>query len=479
MIDSPLAHAPAARATDGRFVDPDDHADVAVVVVTYNSARDLARLLESLRREAGAQRLRVVVADNASADGTPATARAHDDVVTVETGGNLGYAAGINAALRHVGDADAILVLNPDLVVEEGCIAALRQRLASSGAGVVVPRYLEDGAVFTSLRREPSVLRALGDSAFGEHFARRPGALSEWVLDRREYAAAHEVEWATGAALLIDAAVARTVGDWDERFFLYSEETDFFRRVREAGASVWYEPAAVVRHERGGSGHSVELDKLVTVNRVRYFRKHHGRVASASFRAVTVLHQLARVASPVYRPLLFSVADESSWPTLPRAQRIPDAQRVSQARGTLVVDARRLPEDAASAEAVATTVRALAPFAANPRVQVVVARADGLHAVAPGGVAGEAAVPLGPGAGGLAAPPTLVVEAGLAPDAAAVVDTLDASEATGAPAAPPHEWCLDDARPLVRLFTRLAPASLRGGPRRRGCTACRRRPTAR
>ncbi len=351
----------AAVADDPRFVGPDAHADVSVIVVSHNSGRDLGRLVASLREEASAQRLRVVVVDNASTDDTLEWARSVDDLVVVESGGNLGYAGGINVALGHVGDAEAVLVLNPDLVVESGCVAALRTRLAESGAGVVVPRYLDGDEVFTSLRREPSVLRALGDSIFGERFSRRSGVLSEWVLDRADYAHPHEVEWATGAALLIDADVARLAGEWDERFFLYSEETDYFRRVRELGRSVWYEPEAVVRHERGGSGRSVDLDRLVTVNRVRYFRKHHGRLGSAAFHAVTVLHQAVRAYSATYRPLLAAVVDESSWASLPRAYRVASAEQIARARGSVVVDARGSAPDSRE-EAVERTLRALAPF---------------------------------------------------------------------------------------------------------------------
>lgn len=152
----------------GRFVGKDGHADVAVIVVTYRSATDLDRLIASLRGEASGQSLRVIVADNESPDDTLAVARAHADVVALSTGGNLGYAGGINAAMTAAGDADAILVLNPDLVVEPGAIAALRQRIAQRGVGIAVPTVLDgSGALSTSLRREPSVLRGLGDALLG------------------------------------------------------------------------------------------------------------------------------------------------------------------------------------------------------------------------------------------------------------------------------------------------------------------------
>jgi GT2 family glycosyltransferase len=307
-----------------RFLGPDGRADVAVVVVTYHNAADLDRLVASLRAEAMQTRLRVVVVDNASTDGSLAVARAHEDVVALDSGGNLGYAGGINAAMSAVGDADAVLVLNPDLVVEPGCIAAMRARLATSGAGVVVPMILDaDGDLYRSLRREPSLLGALGDAAFGARLAARPGRLAEMIHDPAAYQRARTIDWATGAALLVDRDVAREVGPWDERFFLYSEETDFLRRVREAGHTVWFEPAAVVRHAQGGSGASLDLDRLLAVNRIRYFRKHHGPAAAALFRALVVLHELVRVPSAHHRAVLHTVVSPSSWSRLPHADVSP------------------------------------------------------------------------------------------------------------------------------------------------------------
>ncbi len=259
-----------------RFVGLDWRADLVALIVTFNSAYHLDRLIASLRPEAADLRLRVVVADNASSDDTLALARGHDDVLVVETGGNLGYAAGTTPAMDAAGETDEFLVLNPDLWLQPGCVQRPRGRLRSSGAGVVVPRIpAADGSAYPSLRREPTLPRALGDAAFGHYFARRPAGLSDIVRCPDDYREPHPVDWATGAALLIAAETARAVGPWNYRFFLYSEETDFFRRARAAGAEIWYEPQAAVHHAQGASGQSVALDTLMAVNGIRYVRKHH------------------------------------------------------------------------------------------------------------------------------------------------------------------------------------------------------------
>ena len=306
------------------FAGPDTDAEVAVIIVTYNSAADIDRLIASLRREAKRSRLRVIVADNHSVDGTLEIVARHTDVIAFRTTGNIGYAAGINAAREHVGDAGSVLVLNPDLVVEPGAIRALLDRVEYSAAGVVVPRILEEsGVTYESLRREPTLSRAIGDALFGSRFPLRPGWLSEMVYGRAAYRGAHTAEWATGAALLIRRDVADLVGGWDERFFLYSEEVDYFRRVRDVGEVVWFEPEAVVRHCQGGSGTSSALVALMAVNRVRYVEKGHGALYSGAYRLAVILHSILRSAQPDHRGSLRFLLNRTTWRFLPRATGAP------------------------------------------------------------------------------------------------------------------------------------------------------------
>lgn len=319
---------PGAVPEPARFAGPDGPADVAVLVVTYNSAGDLPGLLASLRREAGSAVLRVVVADNASRDDTLEVARRQGDVIAVESGGNLGYAGGINVAYRHAGDAAAVLILNPDLVVEPGCVAALLARMESEAAGVVVPAIARpDGTLTDSLRREPSLLRSLGDALFGRLWPGRPAALSETVRGRPAYSSPCQVDWATGAALLVSRAAADRVGPWDERFFMYSEETDYFRRVRAAGFPVWYEPSALVTHREGGSGASPELVALMVVNMLRYTRKYRPLAVPAHY-CVLLLQEARRWGNPAHRLALLALIRRVAWADLPHATDADGTRRV-------------------------------------------------------------------------------------------------------------------------------------------------------
>ena len=301
-----------------------EHADIAIVVVTHNNADHVVGLLESLRVEASQLRIRLIVADNDSADDTVALLSAEPNVIVVQTGGNLGYAGGVNAASARLGAADAVLVLNPDLAVEPDCLRAMLDRLATSGAGVVVPRLVgSDGATSLSLRREPTIVNSLGDALFGAHLPARPGLFSETVLAPASYESAHSIEWSTGAAVLTRRDIADAIGDWDERFFLSSEEVDYLRRARELGASIWFEPAARMQHDEGGSGASVHLETLMAVNRVRYVRKHHSAGYAAAFHATVILHEAMRGYKAAHRQILKTLLRQRAWRDLPRATRTP------------------------------------------------------------------------------------------------------------------------------------------------------------
>src|SRR5262249_2250248 len=157
-------------------------------------------------------------------------------------------------------------------------ITRLFDAITDDSIGAVVPLMLEeDGATNPSLRREPSLIRAIGDAFLGNKIRARPAFTSEHDFRPASYVEAHDVDWAGGAALLVPGVVAREVGKWWDEFFNYSEEIDYFRRIRETGRRIRFEPSAVVRHRGGGSGRSPELAALMAVNRIRYIKRYHGR----------------------------------------------------------------------------------------------------------------------------------------------------------------------------------------------------------
>jgi len=198
--------------------------------------------------------------------------------------------------------------------------------LLAGDSGISVPMmYNPDGSLHFSLRREPTLLTALGDALFGEHWPTRPSWFSDIVRDKRVYQYAHDVDWASGAVMLISELCNEAVGDWDSaRFFLYAEETDFAARARRLGFRLRYVPEARVWHESGGSGRSPALYTLMYVNRMRYFEKYNSRLASIIFRGITVLHHVLRMDNPDMRATLRVVLRRSSWTELPHGDSLGD-----------------------------------------------------------------------------------------------------------------------------------------------------------
>jgi N-acetylglucosaminyl-diphospho-decaprenol L-rhamnosyltransferase len=265
---------------------------LAIIIVTYNSAQVVAALLDGLGEALDATTHdQVIIVDNASDDDTlDVVGRAAPAATVVCSDRNLGYAAAINVAVSKASGADAVLVLNPDLRIDWSGVLRLLEALDEPGVGISVPHILEpDGRTAPSLRREPTVLRALGEAMLGGRRAGRFSALGELVLERNA-----EADWATGACLMISRECLDAVGAWDETFFLYSEETDFALRARDLGFSLRYVPDAEATHEGGSSMTDPLLFSLLTLNRYRLHRKRQGALPAAVFRGALMLGLVLR-----------------------------------------------------------------------------------------------------------------------------------------------------------------------------------------
>lgn len=290
-----MATAPASGSDDV----------VAVVVVTYHSAAVLPGLLDSLGPGLAGVRWHLTVADNASSDGTVDTVRRLMPAARiVQTGRNAGYAAGINAAVAAADPFTAVLILNPDVRLAPGCGGVLLDLLHRGGDGIVVPVVtMADGQPEHTLRREPTVLRALGDALLGAERAGRFRLLGEVVTDPASYQRESSSDWAVGSAMLVGGPCWATCAPWDESFFLYSEETDFALRARDAGFTTRLAPGARATHIGGDSRAAPWLWRLLTLNKVRLYRRRHGRLGTAAYWAAILLRELSRAAlgSPTSR----------------------------------------------------------------------------------------------------------------------------------------------------------------------------------
>lgn len=245
-------------------------ASVSVVVVTWNAMPWLERCLASV---AGHE---LVVVDHGSTDGSLDHVRATYPSAVVVRQDNKGYGGGLNAGMRRA-TGDWFLLLNSDAWAEAGAVEALVAFAeARSRAAVVGPRLLStDGTLQRSVRGFPSLWRLATEYLFLRKLAPRTAAFNAFYGGGFAHDAAREVEWLYGPVLLVRRAAADEVGLMDEDFFMFSEETDWLYRFREAGWQVWFAPDAEFTHV-GGASHGGRMYDENLRSQLRWLAKHRG-----------------------------------------------------------------------------------------------------------------------------------------------------------------------------------------------------------
>jgi GT2 family glycosyltransferase len=248
---------------------------IAVVVVSFNSADHLRACVAPL---ADADGIRVVVVDNGSEDDS--VRRVADLPVTVIEQENRGFAAGCNAGWR-AHESSFVLFLNPDATIEPDSVRRLAEVAAEDGVGAAAPKILEaDGAVAPSQRRFPRPISRLAEALFLHRVFHAAGWATELVRDPAAYTRPGAPEWVSGACILVRRELLERLGGFDEAFFMYSEDTDLCRRIRDAGLTVRFEPGAVAVHHGGASAPRAALLPVLAASRIRYASKHASTLAA-------------------------------------------------------------------------------------------------------------------------------------------------------------------------------------------------------
>jgi hypothetical protein len=248
---------------------------VDIVIVTYNTRRELTGCLRSLAGSPPGALERVIVVDNGSTDDSAAAAReAWPKVEVLEMGRNAGFAAANNAALRRA-TAPLALLLNSDTIVPPGSIDRLVGRLIDTGAVAAGPRLVDDGG-----RPEVSHGSMLSPWSEARQAWRQRDARRDTPAARRRtarlVATERTVDWVSGACLLVVREAALEAGLLDERYFMYEEDVDFCAALRARGGRILFTPAAEVVHLRGRSPAPSEGPVRVHYDRshVAFYEKH-------------------------------------------------------------------------------------------------------------------------------------------------------------------------------------------------------------
>jgi GT2 family glycosyltransferase len=271
--------------------------DLSIIVVSYNTKTVTLRCLEAIFADLPRLSNEVIVVDNASTDGSAdAIRQSYPSVRVVSNSQNIGFAAGNNLGMKNA-VGRCFLLINSDAFVQPGAVKAMMDFLAAnSDVALVGPRILNaDGSLQRSCFRFPSPGRAWVENLwisapFGPDSVL--GDYRRWPHDREQ-----EVDWVIGACFMVRREVYQQIGGFDERFFMYAEETDWQLRMRQAGWKIGFTPLARVIHLGGASG-AAEKPKINRhfFDSLDYYEvKHHGIVGLILLRAAMIIGSAPRM----------------------------------------------------------------------------------------------------------------------------------------------------------------------------------------
>lgn len=292
--------------------------DVSIIIVNWNAARYLQRCLKSIlhgpvsvvlnpQGTGGSYShptVELLVVDCGSSDGSLNLLRTYPQVKTVALPENIGFSRASNLGLAQA-KGRHLLLLNPDTEVLGDAIATVVNYLDTHpDAGVVGPHVLNtDGSTQPTKHRFHNSLTILYSLEIdGMRKRRSPKCVSDYYYyGGFPDTAVLDVDWVSGCALFVRSSVYMQLGGLDEQFFMYYEDVDWCRRIKNAGWRIVYLGTARVIHHQGKSSVQApgKARNHYEDSKIRYFRKYHGKAAEV------VLRILLRVNSGFPRATRF------------------------------------------------------------------------------------------------------------------------------------------------------------------------------
>jgi GT2 family glycosyltransferase len=277
----------------------DDNAlhDLAIISVSTGESHWIRRLLPTIYAHAGDIRLDVVVVDNDERDDTAEVVGNDFPEARTVPSKNHGFGHANNRALMTC-QSRYVLFINPDTEIIEGSLAELvqlmdlRPTVGLAGCRQVTP----DDRLDTTIRYFPNALRALGDALSAERLPGRSRWLGERELDPRAYEREFSCDWTSGSFMLARREALESAGYFDERFFMYSDETDLCRRVKLAGWEVRHLPQMTILHHDKKAGVKPHIEILSSVTRMMYARKYFSPAHRVLYGGAVMLRHVLRAA---------------------------------------------------------------------------------------------------------------------------------------------------------------------------------------
>ena len=241
-------------------------------IVTYNNISTIAKTLETLFGETKDIDFKLYVLDNGSSDGTPEyIEKNYPDVTVIRSGKNVGFGAGHNIIINQV-ESKYHAVINPDIVLTQNAVKKMADYMdGNPEIGLLSPRIcFPDDRDQILGKRNPHLKYLVASRLRGDEPSK---LLKEYAMLDCDLSKPTEIENATGCFMFIRTDVLKSIGGFDDGFFMYFEDADLARRINEVSKCVYY-PDAVVNHVWGRDSKRNFKLMLVHINSMlRYFRK--------------------------------------------------------------------------------------------------------------------------------------------------------------------------------------------------------------
>ncbi len=260
--------------------------DLSIVILNYKTRGLVKMCLRGLLNVPTRFAREIIVVDNASYDGTPEmVAREFPQVRIIASETNTGFGGGNNVGIASA-TGRYVIIMNPDIVVLDDALDRLVTFMDQNpDVGFVGPRLSNpDGSVQYSCYRFPTPMTPVYRRTPLGRTARGKVALRDYLMTDWDHAETRDVDWLLGACIMMRREVLQKIGLFDDRFFLYFEDTDLCRRVWEAGYRVVYFPDSRIIHyhrrESSGSVFSLFTNWIArehVKSGIKYFLKYRGK----------------------------------------------------------------------------------------------------------------------------------------------------------------------------------------------------------
>jgi GT2 family glycosyltransferase len=268
---------------------------LSIVIICWNDLKVLPACLKSIYEQTRSTEFEVLISDNGSTDGSLDYVRQnYPQARILENRANLGYARGNNAGIRATGDAEYVLILNPDTIIHEGALdkwVAWADQNPSAGAFGCNVRN-PDGSYQHPARPFPTVWRYWVSALFLRPLGRFSNLFLSDTYSGWNGTTQRPIDWQSGCCVMFRGKLLKELGGFDERFFYHFEEVDLCYRVWQSGHPIMYNPDVVITHLGGQSVGRFpirfELEKYR--NRYRYFHKHYGLRGAQKCQTVSIAY---------------------------------------------------------------------------------------------------------------------------------------------------------------------------------------------